>query len=469
MAATPEQHQQEEQFFTKLGVPLTSLKGAKKAIEANRYSGNVICLVGDAGIGKTQLVKQLAWDRRPEKPFTWKDRRWETSCPVKVLYLAHMQAEDMGVPYPSRAKRNELLQECDLFLRIADHTRVPSKYDAMHHKALDHAMCLATQVLDAESTLNDGTFEFLVERNLKDLPPEGILFLDEWNRADKSVIKSFFTLLEDREIHGIPLIPPGVQIVAAMNPSDGAYSVNEAEKDHAFRRRLSFVAVTVNVGGFIEYAKTCFHPLVVNFITSLPTALYDVKIRNAGKTFPCPANWEKVSNVLVAAEKHNIPLADSGVELTICGHVGLAMGNQFMEYVKDQQVIINPNDVLTKYTEKSSVRQRVRRLLDINRTDVLGELSQAVALQLFAEQHEPAKVAPRLGLFIGDLQPEMAVNFLVNQLHGAVTDKDSIAYLDALSEYLTAQPAYQNLFSEIAEAMSIARAENSGKRAPSPI
>lgn len=455
---------EEEKFFSKLGISLTSLRGAQEAIEANRTTGNVVCLVGPAGIGKTHITKQIADRRVPRKAFDWHGRTWETSVPLVVLYLAHMQAEDTGVPYPSRARRNELLKECDLFMRIAAQAQ-----NGMGERAREHALGIAEEVLTSTSAQDEGTFEFLINKQLNDLPPEGILFLDEWNRAEKQVIKAFFTLLEDREIHGHRIVPDGVQIVAAMNPSDGAYSVNEAEKDHAFRRRLSFVAVTCNTGAWLEYAVNKFHPHVVNFIKAMPDALYDTKLRDAGKAFPCPATWEKVSKILQAIEKEGKDIVSMGVELSVCGHIGQATGTQFMAYVKDNETVINPDEVIHKYTERSAVRKKVLKLVESARNDVLNELCTSVAITLLTAKPDPTSIAPNIALYMGDLQPEVAVSMIVHKLSAAAEEvQNAESYLNNLSIAMHDQKPYQRLFEDIAAAMEKARAEV-GEKSPDPL
>jgi hypothetical protein len=460
----------EETFYAKLGVPLASLKQAQKAIEINRYTHNVICLVGDAGIGKTQIVQQVAAARIPDEPFDWKGETWEKSTPVRILYLAHMQAEDMGVPYPSRAKRNEILQECKLFLQIAEHTKGAKGQTDLHKGAREHALTLSRHLLDSGSPLDDGTFEFLVEKSLKDLPPEGILFLDEWNRADKATIKAFFTILEDRMVHGVPLVPPKVQIVAAMNPSDGAYSVNESEKDHAFRRRLSFVAVTVNPGTWLTYAEGRFHPYVVEFIKAQPTHLYDTKLRDAGKAFPCPATWEKVSDVLTAAESRGIESTDDGVNLTVSGIIGQTVANNFMAYVKDAASVIAPEEVLKKYTEKSAVRKKVTRLVKLARNDVLKELCSGISLILFSKQPDPATISMQLATFMGDLKSEMALAMIEHDFGSAASSNDKgEAYLGDLSKAMYTHDSYQGLFDSIANAMKTVRKEAKDEKLLDPL
>jgi hypothetical protein len=455
----------DEKFFSKLGISLTSLRGARQAIEANRCTGNVICLVGPAGIGKTHITRQVAAARKPTKPFEWHGQRWEESVPLVPLYLAHMQAEDMGVPYPSRAKRNELLRECELFMNIGKLAQ-----NGFGEKARDHALKLAEEVLDRTGANDAATFEFLIEKRLSDLPPEGILFLDEWNRAEKQVIKAFFTLLEDREIHGHRVVPDGVQIVAAMNPSDGAYSVNEAEKDHAFRRRLDFVAVTCNAGAWLEYATSRFHPHVVEFVKSMPNALYDTALRDAGKAFPCPATWEKVSRLLQETDRAKLPLLTDGIELSVCGLLGQAHGMQFMGYIKDSETVINPDEVVKKYTDKSAVRRKVLKLVDQNRNDVLNELCASVALTLLTDKPDPMAIAPQISLFMGDLQPEIAVSFIVHKLSAASEHAEgSEGYLNNLSIAMHDQPSYKKLFQAIGSAMEKARQEVSDGKGADPL
>lgn len=443
-----------EAFHTKLGIPVCSLKGARNVIEANRTTNNVVCLVGEAGIGKTQLVQQIAASRTPITPFDWHGQLWEKAVPMKTLYLAHMQAGDIGVPYPTRARRNELLRECDLFMSVADKAQ-----NSLSEKAREHALALAEHILNTGSALDDDAFEFLLEKNLKDLPPEGILFLDEWTRADKATIKAFFTLIEDRSVHG-SLIPPGIQIIAAMNPSDRAYSVTSAEQDAAFRRRLTFIAVTVNTSIWLEYAKKHFHPYVVEFIQALPSVLYDSKLRDANKVYPCPATWEKVSKVLCVADKAKVNLTDEGVNLSVSGCVGQATGNQFMTFIADTEAIISPADVLNKYTETSDVREKVRRLVNSARHDILNELSMGVAILLFAEQPQPLTIAPHLALFMSDLQPEMAMAFIKSKLNSAAeTATNAEAYLTELSGVMISQKPYVELFEKIGDIIERARGE----------
>jgi MoxR-like ATPase len=443
-----------EAFYTKLGISVVGISAAMKVIELNRWTRTCVCMNGESGIGKTHIVRQIAASRKPKKPFTWRGKEYIDSVPMIPLFLAHMQPEDVGVPFPARAARTQLLQEADLLLRLVEREEDQERAQTLRSK-LDAAV---SRIL-ANGFSEDDHFDFLLNRTFADMPPEGILFLDEWNRAEKATVKAFFTIVEDRQIHG-RYLPDGIQVVAAMNPSDGSYMVNEAEKDHAIRKRLTFIAMTTSLGTWLEYAsgKGNFHPYVVEFVRAMPGYLYDTKLRNAGKVFPCPATWEKVSEVLKAAEHAGLPLTDSAVETTIAGHVGDDAASKLSAYIRDNEIVINPEDVIHRYTDKSKVRTRVQKLIKQNRNDVLDELCGGVAATLFSKKPDPEKIAQPLARFMGDLNPEMAVSMVAHKFSANADEAEGgDAYLSELSRAMHTQPPYQKLFGRIAEAMRKAR------------
>lgn len=468
----------EETFYSKLGIPLTGLLGFREAIDVNRHTGNVVCAVGEAGIGKTHVVRQAAAERVPYEEFEFhgvtygaldpETGRRKPGTPAKTMYLAHMLGEDIHVPYPSKLNYHNLVDLAAKLMSLAkfheqrDNPSTAEKF----YKQVDK---ISQVLVHVDPTAENGVMEYLINRELLDMPQEGILFLDEANRSDKSVIKSVFTLIEDNMIDGRIVIPPGVQIVVAINPSDGAYSVNEFEKDHAFRRRLAFIAVTMNPGAWLKYAEGRFHPHVVNFIRALPAHLYDTKIRDAGKIFPCPATWEKVSRLLQDADKRKQPLTSNGIYHSICGHVGVAAGNAIKDYIADNESVISPDEVIHRYKEKSAVRRKVRKMVDLARHDVLTELCGSVALTLLTKQPDPEAVAPFIARFMGDLPREIAVGMVVNKLHSATEGvENSSTYLNELSVALHPQEPYRKLFKDITEAMNKARRE-AGDAPPDPI
>ena len=460
---------QEETFFRKLGIPLLGIQAVRNAIELNRDTGNTICIVGEAGIGKTHITKQVGAVRVPRKPFTWRGQEWVTSVPVIPFYLAHLQPEDLSVPYPSRAKQSDMIARSSQLAQLASFVRERYLQGTKERTLAEEiSTILEGQIVDIaknvafmdERTKKNGTMEFLINKELFDLPPEGILFFDEYNRADRGVVKSFFTLIEDGEVHGIRIIHPGIQIIAAMNPSDGQYSVNEAEKDPAIKRRLCFLAMNYNVGSWLNYARGKFHDMVVEYIEANNSALYDAKLRLASKVYPCPATWEKVSKLLQAAEAAKIPFDSDGVEACICGHVGEAVGSQFTAYIKDKSTVIPPSDILNKYTDRSSVRRKVQTLVENQRFDLLAELCGNLATLLLSSQPDPTTIAAKLAVFLGDLPSDTATAFIVQKLRTASEGVTTApAYLTTLSRELSTQLPYQRHIKSITDALAKARKE----------
>jgi len=314
--------------------------------------------------------------------------------------------------------------------------------------------------------------EFLVELNAKaEEKGLAVLFLDEWNRGDKALVNALFTFCDERRLHNYHL-HKNVLIVAAMNPSDGAYLVNEAEKDHAIRKRLNFVYTVHDLASWLEYvSKSGWHAFVPKFIKAANQFLYDAGARDAGKAFPCPSNWEKVSSILLAAEREKIDLASDAVKTLVEGQVGTVAANKFMDFVADQNTLIQPIEILEDYKLQSNVRKRVAAMINMrvdsagklvektdktgNRQAVLTELCGGVALEMFSSMPDPVKIAGNLALFISDLPPEILSNFFGQQLksNAQLKQAEGEKYMQKISQALGGYQAYKDKVTIIVAAM----------------
>lgn len=324
-----------------------------------------LCLVGETGIGKTPIVKQ------------WAEKQGGF---VRIFNLAHVSTESL-----SMSMFNE---EGTSYGFLAP--------DILHE-------------LNAEAE----------KRGL------AVLFLDEVNRAEKEIIKMAFTIPDDRRIHSFDL-HPNVLVVAAMNPSGGTYLVNHMENDHAIRKRLNFVFVQPDLAGWLQHAtETGYHPLVVSFVRARSTLFYDTAARDAGKAFTCPSNWEKVSNVLLAADQRKVSLTSTAVRLLVEGQIGKMAATQFLDFVADQNTVLQPSDIFENY--EKNTRHRVAKLLNKKlqgnklvadtlltgsaRIDVLSELLRAISISLASEMPPPELVGPGLAVFLMDIPTELYTAF----------------------------------------------------------
>ncbi|MBZ4661857.1 MAG: putative ATPase 5 [Thermotoga sp.] len=81
-----------------------------------------------------------------------------------------------------------------------------------------------------------------------------ILFLDEINRAHRSVRNAIMQLLVDRRIHN-HILPEGTWIMAAMNPPEEEYDQADLITDPAFISRFFILEVNPDVSEWLEWAE----------------------------------------------------------------------------------------------------------------------------------------------------------------------------------------------------------------------
>jgi len=177
-----------------------------------------------------------------------------------------------------------------------------------------------------------------------------ILFLDELNRAQTEVRQAALQLVLDKQIHEHRLpktVVNGVEfdsfVVAAINPADGFYQVDEL--DPALLDRFLHFKLHVNADSWIEWATdNDVHKTIISYISNSRDKLY-VKDENAS-IFPTPRSWTKLSELLKSYEDKNL---DNQALLynIISGKIGHTVGAQFQTYYKENSVIVTVGDVTT--------------------------------------------------------------------------------------------------------------------------
>lgn len=358
-------------FWDRLGVPTCTLNEAESVIDLAFECDHVVCLVGEAGIGKTQLSKQYA-----------QKKGWE----YLAFYAAHVEREDIiGVPFPVE---------------------------------------------------NGDMYKFLTEENIHRVINSGkdtLVVFDEWNRGDKAVMNAIFTVMEERRF-GSQVLPKHIHILACMNPSEGSYLVNEAEKDPAFRRRLCFVAVQANEAVWLQYAQGPgkFHPVVTDFIKAKPVLLNDTRTREAGKIYANPAGWEKVSDTCKVLERMNLKFNDPVVrrmlQLKCSGHIGIGATTDFTHYLEEDYMVLSPKQVLFEY---KTIQSKVKKQVKEGKNGPLLELCDSVALTLMTDRPPVKDICGNLATFINDL-PVDVVRALMSKINGHST---SAGPADAIAAY----------------------------------
>lgn len=185
---------------------------SNKMIEAKGKKRSPICIWGTHGIGKTQLVEQMA-----------------AKLNRKLVYIAPAQFEEMG----------------DLIGMPTNH---------------------------------NGKMSFNVPDWVPTQEEEGILLIDDVNRADDRILRGIMQLLQNYELVSWKL-PKGWDIILTANPDGGDYSVTPM--DNALLTRMMHISMNFNVKDWALWAEqNNIDERGINFVLTYP------EVANGNRTTP---------------------------------------------------------------------------------------------------------------------------------------------------------------------------------------
>jgi len=156
----------------------------------------------------------------------------------------------------------------------------------------------------------------------------GSIFLDELNSAVQAVQAASYQLVLDRAI-GEYLVPNGWAILAAGNRAEDRALTYDMPS--ALRRRFVHLEVEPDVDDWIKWANA--HAIdyrVMAFIKFKGVSgLFDFDPRQHTRSFPTPATWHTISNLLGCGVK---PTTTGVGKALITGAVGNAAATEFIAY-----------------------------------------------------------------------------------------------------------------------------------------
>jgi len=387
---------QGEAYWDRYGIPRITLAEALWQIDlsiAQEQTRGVWCLVSEAGEGKSQGIHQLA--RKHKR---------------RVVDIRTSQFSMIGAGVPQRADESG-------HFKIA----IPNDYPKKGEKC--------------------------------------ILIFDEINQGQQHAIALFFKFLEDRGIYDYTL-PDDCVIVALMNPSTAGYNVTKIETNSAFNRRLMKAYVYNTFSDWKKHAvtndfhftdgleKPC-HQMVTRLLTATPAMLYTAKDRDGNKQFACPATWQTVSLSLYNLEAAKVDLTSEKAEMRIAASINTVNAKTLVEFIKNNEIIISPEEVLYKYKAKSKLRERTQAL----QKEPGGEytrLVEEVAQFIFRERPDAEIIAPQLVQFWHDMPVEQAQPFYqmldsACAAHGGIQEPRNLQYMQALTVAARAYPQWKEI------------------------
>ena len=130
---------------------------------------------------------------------------------------------------------------------------------------------------------------------------EGILFIDEINCVSETLAPAMLQFLQCKTFGNHP-IPEGWIIVAAGNPPE--YNKSVREFDVVTLDRVKKIEVEPDYGVWREYAvRTRIHPAVISYLDARPAHFYQMESTVDGRRFATPRGWEDLSRLLEVYEK----------------------------------------------------------------------------------------------------------------------------------------------------------------------
>lgn len=221
----------------------------------DRRRARPVCLMGPAGIGKTEVVRQVA--------------------------------EEQGLAFLSYS--------------ITHHTR----QSAIGLPKLTAMELNGTDVPVTEYTMSEIVAE-VYNTMRKCGKDEGILFLDEFNCASETLRPVMLQLLQSKSF-GPHMIPDGWMLVLAGNPSD--YNVSAKALDAVTADRMRLLWLRPDYAVWRKYmVKNNIHPVVLSYLDDHKRHFYIFEKGQDGTGLVTARGWEDLSVMLGLMEKNGFSI-----------------------------------------------------------------------------------------------------------------------------------------------------------------
>lgn len=190
---------------------------------------------------------------------------------------------------------------------------------------------LAGLPVPVEKKLKNGDIKYITYRSLPDFLPrdkksKGILFLDEINQANSSVLHAVFELILDRRITACNYqLPNGWSIVAACNDYEDNPEITEFSRP--LNNRFLHLNIVQDVKEWLSWAKkNCIHTNVIKFVEDNKSVFNDINPKNA--CFCSPRTLSQVSNFEYMFDTGDLSCAD--ISLIVHGLLGKEVGENYL-------------------------------------------------------------------------------------------------------------------------------------------
>lgn len=384
-------------YQDRLDIPSVTLLEAKAQIELSlrhRQRRGCIILVGDSGLGKTQIVSQVARENG-----------------YKLFPIHTAQYGLMGAGIPQRAVGNHF--------DIA----VPSVFPQKDDKAIvffdelnrgqKHSIAMFFTMLE-----DSRIFNYTL--------PEDSIVMGAMNPADARYAVT--------QIEHEPAIRRRVKFFwIVARPQDWLTHAASTEFHHE--------------GALPAKGKAC-HPDILKYFRANPAHLYDKKALDAGKQYLCPANVQTVSEDAYVLQAEGLSLTSHEATTRFSASIGLTSTESIVGFLKDHAAQLTAEDVL--YHPNSAI-PRVKGMAKKGEHEKLSSLAENVLTLIFVDLPEDAKKMAQGFLDFSQALPLEVAAAMFYQIRDSSNTETASRYRIQLMSHLAALPKWNILQEKIDE------------------
>ena len=303
-----------------------------------------VFLMGPPGIGKTQIMEQIAQELGVSI--------------VSYSMTHHTRQSALGLPFI-----------------------VHKNYGGKEYEVSEYTM----------SEIIASVYDAIEETGI----PEGILFLDEINCVSETLAPAMLQFLQYK-IFGRHKVPDGWIVVTAGNPPE--YNKSVREFDIVTWDRLKRIDVEPNFDVWKEYAyKKGVHASIMTYLEIKKGDFYRIETTTEGKRFVTARGWDDLSEMIHIYEAKDIPVNEQLV-VQYLQNAKIAKDfaiyyDLYNKYKSDYQI-----DEILAGNVKTSIIDRAKAARFDERLSLLGLLLESVTFDMRAICQREDAVKDLLGV-----------------------------------------------------------------------
>lgn len=332
-----------------------------KSVELILQAGQVPLIVGESGIGKTALAKDMAEQIH--------------SSLIVIDGNLLKEGEIGGLP------------------TIEDYEGFDHKGNKVNKKTTIYAVHTKLREID----------EQIAKHN------QVLLFIDEINRCEHTVQQELMNLILNREINGYKL-PKSIKIMAAMNPSGkygNDYDYQVVDMDSAQENRFVWLTMESDYVQWIGWAQGAgIEQKVIEFISTFPEYLHKINENDVRAT---PRSYERISGVYSIYKNRKEYISREVFLNVVKGNVGKLIAQEFISFVEsDYEPLLSYNEVFTNDWLGEKIKERIKSeshsRLYLSAKNILRELESTIENKQFDETFHTNRLIELLKEYPVDLR-----------------------------------------------------------------